>query len=458
MLKYEKNINFAGLNSVQVMNLFFTLFFCALTLLVFGYFLWQLYLPSVQRMQDKGYAVLHREYRKTIGRAVPDKSVVSAEECFTVENLFAAYNINYRHIVAVPSALVGIGILGTFFGLTVALLSANLSLENTDAAMATINSLIDGMKIAFGSSVAGMVLSILYGALLRSHINALQKQLNQIATELDTKYLLSPMDLLVQQTAALTHLGHNMGETIGGQIVEQLQTMMTSVLANVQAQMYQAGEYMAQSADSLNNAATEINKSVSNISRAAKTLDSTTDRLEKCQSAFDGFISEMGDAANQIQIATQQTEDVVNGLGVHIEAWNKATEQHVQSAGVLYAKIQMLVEEIDKLAQGNQYLQNTIRQLQESVGAIGNLQPDIEKIFATIQSGLIQYYEAIQTGTGGLLNEYTSEFTRACQALSNTTGQLSAAMQNSAGKLLDAMQQAVAELDKAKENQNTLAQ
>ena len=76
---------------------------------------------------SKAYKIILENYKATIGKSIPDKSLVMAQEYFNIENWCASRNINFRIIKAITNSLVGVGILGTFVGLAFSLGEIDLS-------------------------------------------------------------------------------------------------------------------------------------------------------------------------------------------------------------------------------------------------------------------------------------------------------------------------------------------
>lgn len=65
---------------------------------------------------------------------------------------------------------------------------------------------------------------------------------------------------------------------------------------------------------------------------------------------------------------------MVNGLGTYMEDWKKAQEQHAQSAWAWQIQMQTLVNEIDKLAQGNLHKSKSDRQYRYA-GEVAKFRP-----------------------------------------------------------------------------------
>ena len=78
------------------------------------------------------------------------------------------------------SVLTGLGILGTFVGLAIGLQSFNA--ESAEAMTNSIVPLIEGIKIAFYTSIFGVFLSLVYGTLYKARLNQANVAVDQFVT------------------------------------------------------------------------------------------------------------------------------------------------------------------------------------------------------------------------------------------------------------------------------------
>ena len=75
----------------------------------------------------------------------------------------------------IPGTLTGLGILGTFIGLITGI--SEIGFSSVDAALESVQTLLNGMHIAFYTSVAGVILSIVFNILHKIAWNATLRQL-----------------------------------------------------------------------------------------------------------------------------------------------------------------------------------------------------------------------------------------------------------------------------------------
>lgn len=121
------------------------------------------------------------------GKKTYDQSIQFFGESHLFHN---SYNIKW--LQSVPTVLVGIGILGTFVGLTVGI--SDFNTKNTIEIQNSITKLLSGMGTAFVSSIWGMSLSLIYSYLEKAVIHKVQSKIIIFCKALDKKYMLSKKD------------------------------------------------------------------------------------------------------------------------------------------------------------------------------------------------------------------------------------------------------------------------
>jgi len=451
---------------------------CATVVLIFVYRIITLYRVSSKiDINSKAYKSLYDKYQLSIGRIIKEKTLRRAEDFFTVENFYDGYGVNYRHIKATASTLVGLGIFGTFLGLAISLGQIDLS-GKEDEITKSIQSIMGGINTAFYSSVFGMSLSLVFALCHRTHINKLQKDINTWCEQLDEQYLADQITLIAEQTNAINNFGQAIGSNVGNQVAKQLENSLTELIETItdciKDEMKAAGTFMADSASQLKEssetllgAANGIKKSTEGMQTMLKEVDKsmaviskTISNIEKVQESFDNSASELGDSSIQLQTCISTTKETIveldNRFGLFNEAMSKVETSfksmqstylnalsHNSKLDEQYKNVHELIGKIDsEIEKQNKQFYISLESLKKTIEEVPNLKPDIEAIFEKINEGLRSYVDLLQNQTSGLLNAYTSEFTKACQSIQSTTGQLSSVMEEGTSNLTEAIKSA----------------
>jgi hypothetical protein len=124
---------------------------------------------------------------------VNNKTSVSANNFVNDENIFPLF-MNVGAINNVSNLLVGLGVLGTFIGLTSGILYS--SFETTEEIKKSITVLLSGVGTAFITSIWGMFLSLLFTAFLKSIVYSISKKIDALCLEFDNAFKMSAHEIL----------------------------------------------------------------------------------------------------------------------------------------------------------------------------------------------------------------------------------------------------------------------
>ena len=143
-----------------------------------------------------------------------------------ISDYVGEYEINHythrRLIELVPDILTSLGILGTFIGLVIGLRGFNPS--SYEAMASSITTLMDGIKVAFVTSIDGIALSVAYSYCLRGAVSELAESLDNFT---DKYYLcaVSPHD-----DGSMARILDNQLQQL--QTMQQLEERMAAAVAN----------------------------------------------------------------------------------------------------------------------------------------------------------------------------------------------------------------------------------
>ncbi len=93
-------------------------------------------------------------------------------------------------MLQIPGTLTGLGILGTFLGLIIGI--GGIGFSTVNAALSSVQTLLEGIQVAFYTSIAGVILSLLFNFLYRMAWNTMMRSLG-IFTEDFHKYVVPPV-------------------------------------------------------------------------------------------------------------------------------------------------------------------------------------------------------------------------------------------------------------------------
>ena len=109
--------------------------------------------------QQKTLDGLFEEYREKVQHQRETGQIVSDLDEVLNEDVLALHT--WKGVIAqLPGTLTGLGILGTFVGLLLGL--RGISFVTVEAALGSVQSILAGINTAFYTSIAGVILSILF--------------------------------------------------------------------------------------------------------------------------------------------------------------------------------------------------------------------------------------------------------------------------------------------------------
>lgn len=135
-------------------------------------------------------------YQKSINIKINNeiKTNIPASEYISDFTVCKSYRINMRIIDAGAGILVGLGLLGTFGGLTFGINEFDSS--NSDNIQSSIQSLLDGMDTAFMTSLWGMGLSLIFTGFEKWLRNGLSRRDHDLNQKLNDMFYVDDIELL----------------------------------------------------------------------------------------------------------------------------------------------------------------------------------------------------------------------------------------------------------------------
>lgn len=130
-----------------------------------------------------------KEYKSTFMEALGSvKTDEYASDFFNPKSLLYE-GANLSLVSAGPNILTGLGVLGTFTGLTMGI--SDFDTDTADTIKASIQMLLSGMGSAFATSIWGMMLSLVLTYIEKSRLNRLSLSVHALNSLLDKRYKLS---------------------------------------------------------------------------------------------------------------------------------------------------------------------------------------------------------------------------------------------------------------------------
>ncbi|MBY6093966.1 hypothetical protein [Ferrimonas balearica] len=315
--------------------------------------------------------------------------------------LIPSYNLS--HYKLIPALLTSIGITGTFLGVTMGLAGLDLT-GGSDSLMASAYQLLEGMKTAFYTSVAGLSLSAIFMMLMKRTAIRVHRAETELMTQLrDTLVYANPVNSL-QKMAASSQDEVVQAQLKSAQVMEGLGKEFRSISNDFKASM---GSFNSEKiSESLNAAVSETMKTemVPVFDGIRTELGQLREIKEQSQKELVTLL--VGELQEKlIAPVTQQLEKTASA----VDDSNQLTKQLNQNVAEVLTQMAGTVQTIDsfqketmtKLQEFAQALKGILQSFKDDTqGAMSTISKEIESMLQHSIDGMTAQRTAFDESTG----------------------------------------------------------
>lgn len=367
----------------------------------------------------------------------------------------------------VPGSMTGLGILGTFIGL-----SFGLKEFNTGSSAEISNSiapLMDGLKVAFHTSIYGMVFSLLF--------NVIYKKLLDVAYDSLDMFLHS-FNIFVRRDSDYTNESNlrnillNMPEEIGQQILNTLSPAFNNMNTTLETFSEKVSKSEMEGISNIvDSFIYEMNKSLGdNFTHLGETIEQTCE-LQKQNSEFmQNILNSIGDMTqnikdvNELSVQTvdkmseyvnrlEELQKVINenftSVNIQLESQNEVNEKMKGYVESLSEHQKLMAEATDKLSSD----------LELQIANLTKLEKDLSENSRTNMEMLLnkakEYSDSLSEVTKkhieditNLTNNQAADLNGAAQELSRVSQQLNTNLKDSLNNTFDCFDTNLSEIAK----------
>ena len=360
----------------------------------------------VESIKTSRLSNLWDEYEKTMVYDIggQKKTNIPSSEVFSIQKITRNSKLNLRIVDAASGTLVGLGLLGTFLGLTLGI--HNFDTANVQNIQSSIQSLLDGMSTAFLTSLLGMGLSIIYTLVEKRCRNLLLSSQTDLSDRLDRKFYVDDQQLLLnllqpqlsfvndsgenipislairdilkeseQQSKALksfsTDLAMQLNDGFDEILSRQMQAKIIPLMENIDTSTKNLIEHVDQMADAVTTPATDL-------------IGTVIDELKKSMSSliteFRSNIS--SSASHELEQLVVSLSEATNSMGM----FPKNMENVTSILQVTIAEVKDAISEITNTSANSNA--SAMKQIQEQIafatGAISNAMTEVKEIMTSL--------------------------------------------------------------------------
>ena len=416
----------------------------AIIIIVFGMFVWQaskicrLYkvIEKANKSDDilgalseTKLSALKEAYEKSICIEITGKKQTNtlAFEFFSEFSTCNAQRINLRLLDTASGTLVGLGLLGTFFGLTIGI--KDFDSTSTQTIQKSIEMLLGGMGTAFLTSLVGMFLSMVYTLFDKFWRNRLSKHIYVLTNKLDSLYYIDDRTLDNLNEKALA-------KSISVSIRDVVQNEIRSVV------------------DTLNNKLTYKNSEGETILLGNAIREILTENIEQSK-ALKSFSTDLALELNNgfDETLSRQMQQKILPLMENVDTTTKAIVEHIdrmaeQVSSPATEMIQSVVDELKNsmtsiIAEFNTGLSgsatNELENLAAQLGTAAQSMADFPNNIANISATLQVTIEEVKSAVSEISNTSANANSTAMQQMQEQITFATGAISNAISEVRDVM-------------------
>lgn len=369
-------------------------------------------------LKETNIAPLADTYSKTINidTSKGKKSNIPASEFINDFSVCKYNKLNLRMLDTAAGTLVGLGLLGTFLGLTLGIKGFDSS--NTERINESIQGLLAGMGTAFLTSLLGMTFSILFTAADKALRHRLYKDVKELTDKLDSEYYIDDLVLAnINQQNIVNQLYKALKNDLQQQALE---------IANKLTYTNAEGQNVT-----IGNAIREI--LTENTKQSKALMSFSTDLAMELNQGFDETLS-------------RQMQQKIVPLMESVDATTKAVVEHIDKMAdtVSSPATDMMQSVVDELKQSMQSLINEFSaglsssatselehlatQLGTATLAMADFPKNMENISATLQVTIEEVKHAISEISNTSANANSTAMQQMQEQITYATGAISNAI------------------------------
>ena len=305
----------------------------------------------------------------------------------------------------IPNLLTSLGILGTFIGMTQGL--SGLDVSSTDSMMSGIQTLLNGMQFAFGTSVAGVSCSLIFNMLNRISQGSGYRATDDFVSSFTQLAMSRPLDNDVQLICQNQDRNHLLGT-----VTEQVSTRMAS---SIEGAIGRAMQPVSQSMDRFLMGATQTQ--IDGVQHIVNRF------VEQMNSSLNGQFLTLGKTMTDInrnqQVSMERLEQSMNAVSGIIQD----TRQLHTVSGEVIDRFEQYVSEMSQARQRDERFEKTSAELLATMHQAADQQG---KMLARLQQGqenlghALNDFQAAGARTLDQLQQNNTDATRSLRSVSQT--------------------------------------
>lgn len=259
-------------------------------------------------------------------------SVVRPDEIFNFHDIASDLS-NVKYIMAMPALMTGLGLLGTFTGLVLGI--SALDLSGSENLLLGIKTLLGGTKLAFSTSLTGILLALLWGHAERVTLHRISRDIRELCSRLNHRFPCLTQESILIKILGAVEAGPDLKPSIDA-LTERAGAYFDGASdANRRAVEAMVDSFIV----SLNRSMRDQLSGLGDFLRGVEAwhgktqaeFDRVTSRLEEVLSGFDGIVRKNGEAAKAVDRRLEAVSDLMDRSD---RAWASAERTLAETSSI----------------------------------------------------------------------------------------------------------------------------
>jgi ABC-type transporter Mla subunit MlaD len=431
---------------------------------------------SSKLKKNKKIGHLWQEFSETVVKTKGDEdnfkiyNTVDANRLFNFDTLVKT-NLNIRFYNALPGILTGLGLLGTFIGITVGL-SGMPGAEATSSELKDgITKLLSGARLAFSTSVWGIILSLAFNAIEKYYVKSIGDKVRSLQSEIDSLFtkavtediLLKSFQQNKRQTEELRKFNNDLVFRIGDALDEAVAKNFTPVFEELLGAVEELREVKQESAtEAISELAEEFKTAMTaganqQIDQMSSTLQETAELLndanqktardqEMMKQMLDDHLSSfkenidsiMNDLAQQQQTNNQELQESMESVLEKIDYGMQRTDKHFEN--LMDETQQSVNENLNGVRELFEQLSSDFSEKIESLTARYDKERDsLERILDKVDDQIQSFSQSVESmdGVSIKIKEIVPRIERTSNSLAKSVSNFSESQEDMLGTLVE---------------------
>ena len=334
-----------------------------------------------------------KNYRDTI-ISVEDEKLGKTKICQTIDadNFFnndtlLKEKMNYKLLNYIPQLLVGLGLLGTFLGLSIGLSGLNLSSNDKEQ----LNALIEGVKTSFYTSLYGMYFSIIFSIIINCYIGEFEEKILKLKDKLNNIFHKNIGNEVIEEIKIELRKLRNSNDDMAKNIANELGNGIEKIRETNEVSMKEiVGAINSQMGGISQDLSGSFEKSI------GESLEKifSSDFVEK----FESIKNELIDVSqkNNIFITEYKNEirDIAYKTGEIKESYSETADKIVENFDAIFSKIEDKYIEIEEMYSNSTNLYKELNEIYSKNKEMMQQSNDFIEKYEKVSGSLESFIEA----------------------------------------------------------------